>query len=76
MVAQQSLTNLQLELLKVFSRPVSDDDLNAIRNMLSVYFAKKAMDLADDAWAENGWSAKDTNKLMNQHNRIAHESSN
>lgn len=76
MVAQQSLTNLQLELLKVFSRPVSDDDVRSIQKILANYFAEKAMDLADQAWDKNGWSENDTQKLMNQHNRITHESSN
>jgi len=45
----QPLSNLQLELLNVFSRPVSDDDLRAIQKFLANYFAQKAMDLADDA---------------------------
>jgi hypothetical protein len=42
-----SLTNLQLELLKTFARQISEDDVNAIRKMLSQYFAEKAMNLAD-----------------------------
>lgn len=76
MVAQQSLTNLQLELLKVFSRPVSDDEVKSIQKMLSNYFAEKAMDLADNAWDKNGWTANDSNTFMNEQNRIKHESSN
>jgi hypothetical protein len=76
MQAQHSLSNLQLELLKVFSRPVSDDDVRSIHKMLSNYFAEKAMNLADQAWDKNGWTAKDSEKLMKQHNRIKHESSN
>jgi hypothetical protein len=68
MVATQPLPNLQLELLKVFSRWVTDDDITAIRKMLSNYFAEKAMDLADNAWDNNGWTAKDSEILMSQHN--------
>ena len=66
MQAQTQFTNLQLELLKVFSRQVSDDDVKAIRKMLVNYFAEKAMNLADQAWEKNGWTEKDTMKLSVQ----------
>ena len=66
MQAQTQFTNLQLELLKVFSRQVSDDDVKAIRKMLVNYFAEKAINLADQAWEKNGWTEKDTMKLSVQ----------
>jgi hypothetical protein len=69
---QPQFTNLQLELLKVFSRQVPDDDVKAIRKMLVNYFAEKAMNLADQAWDKNGWTEKDTIKLSNEHYRISH----
>ena len=72
---QSQFTNLQLELLKVFSRQVSDDDVKAIRKMLVNYFSEKAMNLADQAWDKNGWTEEDTMKLSNEHHRISHESS-
>ena len=75
MQAQYSLTNLQLELLKVFARQVSDDDVKAIKKMLANYFAEKAMNLADQAWDKNNWTAQDADKLMNDHLRISHENS-
>lgn len=65
MQIQPQFTNLQLELLKVFSRQVSDDDVKAIRKMLVNYFAEKAMNLADEAWDKNGWTEKDTMRLSN-----------
>lgn len=60
---QSQFTNLQLELLKVFSRQVSDDDVKSIRKMLVNYFSEKAMNLADQAWDKNGWTENDTMKL-------------
>ena len=51
----ETLTNLQLELLRTFSRQVSDDEVLAIRKMLAGYFADKAMNLADEAWELNFW---------------------
>lgn len=53
------LTNLQLELLRVFAREVSENDVLAIRKMLADYFAEKAINLADEAWDKNGWTAED-----------------
>lgn len=64
-----ALSNIQLELLKAYSRQVSDEDLGAIRKLLADYFAKKAMDLADKAWDENQWKSHDTQRLTSEHYR-------
>lgn len=50
------LTNLQVELLKVFTRPVSDPDLKSIKQMISLFFANKAIKEADAVWEERGFS--------------------
>lgn len=76
MEVQHTLSNLQLELLKVFSRQVSDEDVKSIHSMLSKYFADKAMNLADQVWDKNGWTSQDAQKMMNEHNRKKHEGSN
>ncbi|GAB2594279.1 hypothetical protein GCM10027190_48170 [Spirosoma areae] len=65
----QPLSNLQLELLNVFSRPVSDEDLLAIRRFLANYFAEKAMNLADEVWDQNQWTDEDAVRMMNEHQR-------
>lgn len=70
--AQPQFTNLQLELLKVFSRQVSDDDVKVIRKMLVNYSAEKAMTLADQAWDKNGWTESETMKLSNEYHRVCH----
>ncbi len=67
----QPLSNLQLELLKLFARPVSDEDLLAIRKFLANYFAQKAMDLADETWDRNQWSDEDADRMMNEHLRLS-----
>lgn len=67
-----------LQLLRTFTHQISDEDVLAIRKMLSDYFAKKAMDLADDAWGKNNWISKETEKLSTEHNRksLMNDSSN
>ena len=63
------LTNLQLELLKIFSRTISNEDLLEIKKTLSQYFAKKAISEADKVWDEKGWSKKEAEKVLKKHLR-------
>lgn len=67
--ANQPLTNLQLELLKLYSRKVSEQDLQSIKKMLTQYFANKAMYLADQTWENNNWTEEDSERLSNEHLR-------
>jgi hypothetical protein len=52
----QPLTNLQLELLKLFSLELPEEDLIQIQRLIAGYFADKASDEMDRLWEENGWS--------------------
>lgn len=70
---QQPLTNLQLELLKLFAREVDDSDLIAIKKMVAAYFAAKAMDSADKIWQEKKWSLQDEQKFLSEHNRTPYK---
>jgi hypothetical protein len=67
------LTNLQLELLRVFSREVSETDLIEIRKMLAHFFAEKAMDLADQAWDANKWTEEDEQRFLKEHARTPYQ---
>jgi hypothetical protein len=67
------LTNLQLELLKIFSREVSEVDLLEIRKMLARYFAEKAINLADQVWDANKWTEKDEERFLNEHARTTYK---
>ncbi len=64
-----ALSNLQLELLRTYTRQISDDDVLAIRKLLADYFAQKAMNLADEAWDKNNWSSEDAVRLSAEHTR-------
>lgn len=57
------LTNLQRELLTLFSQNVSEKELLEIKKLISSYFAEKAVDLADKAWGQNKWTDEDTYRL-------------
>jgi hypothetical protein len=66
---KKPLTNLQLELLKIFARDLPEQDLLNIRQMLIQYFAKKSMDLADEAWEKKGWTKEDEERFLQEHFR-------
>lgn len=53
-----NLSNLQIELLKLFSIDVPDQDLIAIKRLLVNYFADKASDEMDKLWDEKGGTEK------------------
>ena len=63
------MTNLQLELLKLFSVELPESQLIEIRDLLAQYFAKKASDEMDRLWEENNWSDKTMEDWSNEHLR-------
>ena len=67
------LSNMQLELLKLFSRDIEDADLLALKRLIVKYLAKKASQLADNVWDEKKWTNKDMEKLLNQHERTPYK---
>ena len=52
----QSLSNLQQELLKLYSSGIEDADLLHIKKYLAKYFADKAIQEADKIWDEKNYS--------------------
>ena len=57
-VVKQPLSNIQLQLLQLFTQEVSDEDLKAIQRMIVRYFAEKAPIADDKDWDEKGYTAK------------------
>lgn len=53
---EKPLTNLQVELLKLFARNVPDDRLLAIKELISDYLLDAARDETDKAWKEKGYT--------------------
>lgn len=55
-VLDKPLSNLQIELLQLYSQNVSEEDLIAIKRLLARYFADRASDEMDKLWEEEGWT--------------------
>lgn len=52
------LSNLQLQLLKLYASGVSEEDLKAIQRMIARYFAEKASADAAEIWEGKGYNAR------------------
>jgi len=69
------LTPLQLEILQFFAQNPDEEDLKAIKLLIANYYAEKAMDMADQIWEENGWTAEDTDRLARTRMRTPYKKS-
>lgn len=60
------LSNLQLELLKLYSSDIEDADLLHIKTWLANYFADKAIREADSIWQEKGYTGEIMDQWLNE----------
>ncbi len=63
----KSMSNLQLELLKLYARDVQEADLLAIRYMIGLYFAEKATAAMDDFIENNNLSPQQLANMAYEH---------
>ncbi len=66
---QMPFSNLQLELLKIFVREVSDEDLLEIKRLITQFFAQKAIAEANKVWDEKGWTEAEAQRMLQTHMR-------
>lgn len=65
----QPLNEMQLEILQLFNRDVSEEDMLAIKRFIVRHFANKAIGAANQKWDENAWTVEDEERLLNTHER-------
>jgi hypothetical protein len=65
-VLNYPLSNVQMELLKLFSTNLSDNELMELKDMLARFYADKAIARADRIWDEKGLSNEDMEKWLNE----------
>ncbi len=73
MSAARKLSNIQLELLKVFSIDLSEDQLEEIRDLLVKYFADKVTSEMDKLFKDKNWGEEQIAKWANNHMRTKYE---
>ena len=73
MSAARKLSNIQLELLKVFSVDLSDEQLKEIKALLTKYFADKVTSEMDKLFEEKGWGEDQIEKWSKEHMRTKYK---
>ncbi|MBS1530491.1 MAG: hypothetical protein JSU01_09300 [Bacteroidetes bacterium] len=66
MALNYPLSNIQIELLKLFGTNLSERDLIELKQLLSKFCAKKAISLADDIWDKKGLSDQEMDTWLNR----------
>lgn len=67
------LTELQLELVKTFSRPLPEDQVLEIRQLLADYFARKVDEEVDRLFEERGYDERTIDEWLNTHMRTPYQ---
>lgn len=67
------LSNMQLELLKLFTHDLEGSDLIALKRLIVKYLSEKVSKLADNVWKEKKWTAKDMDNLLDKHERTPYK---
>lgn len=69
MQTAKPLSNLQLELLKIYSFNISKSQLLEIKTLLKNYFAQKVTSEIDDLFEENHWDEEKIIEWSQEHMR-------
>ena len=67
------LSNIQLELLKLFSRDMEDKDVIEIKRLIVKYLAKKLSIKANEVWEEKNWTNEDMENMLHSNLRKANK---
>lgn len=60
----QPLTNVQIELLKVFSYDLDNEELLDLKDVLAKFFAQRAIKAADEVWEKEKWTEEDVDRIL------------
>lgn len=71
--SKNRLTNLQLELIKLFNYNLSQSQLLEVKELLSKYFADKATNEMDKIWEAKGLTNETMDSWLNEHMRTPSE---
>lgn len=75
MEAAKKLSNLQIELLKVFSFDISEEQLKEIKALLVAYFANKVTSEMDALFEANEWGEEKIEEWSKEHMRLKYKHS-
>jgi len=73
MNAAKKLNNTQLEILKIFSVDLSNEQLGEIKTLLVKYFAEKVTTEMDVLFEKNNWGEEQIDKWSKEHMRTKYK---
>ena len=73
MIATNKMTNMQLELLKIFKYNLDESQLIELKELLSKYFMDKVDFDVDKIWQNKEWSNSTMDSIANQHTRTPYK---
>ena len=59
------LSNVQVELMKLYSTNLSDKEMDELKNVLASFYGEKAIRKANKIWDEKGLTNADMEKWLN-----------
>ncbi len=62
----QPLSNIQMELLKLYSTGISDENLIAIKTIISQFLFEKSISEADSVFEQKKYNSETINKWLNK----------
>jgi hypothetical protein len=60
------LSNVQMELMKLYSTNLSDQELAELKDVLAKFYADKAISKANEIWDDKGLTDADMEKWLNE----------
>lgn len=63
---QLPLSNVQLELLKLYATDLSEEDFDELRTTLAKFYANKSIQLANQVWEEKDLSNEDMDAWLHE----------
>lgn len=62
----QPLSNIQVELLKIYSTGIPDEQLLELKDMIANYLFEKSVNRADKLWEEKGYNQETITHWLNE----------
>ena len=66
-------SNAQLELLKLFSNDLKEQELQELKQILLTFKFKRVTKMVDEIWDEKGWTEETMTEFLNTHMRTPYK---
>ncbi|MEI7502608.1 MAG: hypothetical protein WCJ61_04945 [Paludibacter sp.] len=63
---KQPLSNVQVELLKIYSTNISESEMKELKNLLAQFYAQKSIEYANKSWKDKNLSNDIMDEWLNE----------